>query len=73
MNVSYNDKNDLLYIRLDDKKQEVVNKRVTEDIVLDIGDGERIIGIEILNASKQVDLGKLLPVHYESSESIQPA
>jgi len=65
MNILYNDRTDLLYIRLDDKRQEVVNRRVSEDIVLDIGEGDRIIGIEILDASKHVTLERLLPVKYE--------
>jgi len=65
MNIVYNDKTDLLYIRLDDRKQEVINKRVSEDVVLDIGEGERIIGIEILDASKHVALERLLPVKFE--------
>jgi len=65
MNILYNDKTDLLYIRLDDRKQDVVNRRVSEDIVLDIGEGDRIIGIEILDASKHVNLERLLPVKYE--------
>lgn len=64
MNIVYNDKTDLLYIRLDDRKQDVVNKRVSEDIVLDIGENDKIIGIEILDASKHVALDKLLPVKY---------
>lgn len=65
MNILYNDKTDLLYIRLDDRKQDVINRRVSEDIVLDIGEGNRIIGIEIINASKHVTLERLLPVKYE--------
>jgi uncharacterized protein YuzE len=65
MNILYNDKTDLLYIRLDDRKQDVVNRRVSEDIVLDIGEGDRIIGIEILDASKHIALERLLPVKYE--------
>lgn len=68
MNILYNDKTDLLYIRLDDRKQDVVNKRVSEDIVLDIGENERVIGIEILDASKRVSLEKLLPVKYRPSK-----
>ena len=68
MNIVYNDKTDLLYIRLDDRKQDVINRRVTEDIVLDIGEGDRIIGIEILDASKHVLLERLLPVKYELAE-----
>ncbi|MDI6792294.1 MAG: DUF2283 domain-containing protein [bacterium] len=68
MNILYNDRSDLLYIRLDDRKQDVINRRVSEDIVLDMGEGERIIGIEILDASKHVSLERLLPVRYETLE-----
>ena len=65
MNISYNDKTDCLYIRLDDRKQDLENRRVDEDIVLDIGAGGRIVGIEILDASERIDLSKLFPVGYE--------
>ena len=70
MNILYNDKTDLLYIRLDDRKQDVINRRVSEDIVLDIGKGERVIGIEILDASKHVNLEKLLPIKYDISKKM---
>ena len=70
MNILYNDKTDLLYIRLDERKQEVVNKRISEDIVLDIGKDERVIGIEILNASKRVNLERLLPIKYETPKGV---
>jgi uncharacterized protein YuzE len=65
MKIIYDDKTDLLYIRLDESKQEVVNKRVTEGIVLDMGEGDRIIGIEILEASTHVSLDKILPIQSE--------
>ena len=65
MNILYDDKKDLLYIRLDDRTQDVVNRRVSEDVVLDIGVEDRIIGIEIIDASKHVSLEKLLPIKYE--------
>lgn len=71
MQILYNAKTDLLYLRLDDQRQEVINKRVSEDIVLDLGEGDRIVGIEILDASKHLNLEKLLPVTYEvSSEAV---
>lgn len=70
MNILYNDKTDLLYIRLDDRKQDVMNKHVSEDVVLDIGEVDRIVGIEILNASNHVNLEKLLPVKYEVSKTV---
>jgi uncharacterized protein YuzE len=40
---------------------------LTEDIVLDIGADNRIIGIEILDASKHLNLAELLPVKYQVS------
>ena len=67
MQILYNAKTDLLYLRLDDRKQQVINKRVSENIVLDIGEGDRIVGIEILDASKHLNLEKLLPVKYRVS------
>lgn len=69
MNIVYNDKTDLLYIRLDDRKQNTINRRVSEDIVLDIGEGNRIAGIEILDASRHVTLDRLLSIKYEVSKT----
>ena len=68
MQIFYDAKTDLLYLRLDDEKQQIVNKRVSEDIVLDLGEDDRIIGIEILDASKHLNLEKLLPVKYEVAQ-----
>ena len=65
MQIHYNAKSDLLYLRLDDRRQEVTNTRVSDDIVLDIGEDQRIVGIEILDASKHLNLESLLPVKYE--------
>ena len=71
MEILYNDRTDLLYIRLDERKQQVINKRISEDIVLDIGDDDKIVGIEVLDASKHLNLGKLFPVTYRvSSEAV---
>lgn len=68
MRIVYNDRRDLLYLQLDDREQPVINKRLSEDIVLDIGNDDRIVGIEILEASKHLNLERLLPVEYETSE-----
>jgi uncharacterized protein YuzE len=65
MRILYDVENDLLYLRLDDQPQAVINRRLSEDIVLDIGEEDRIVGIEILDASKHLRLEKLLPVKYQ--------
>lgn len=67
MTIHYNSTTDLLYIRIEEATQLVINKRVTEDIVLDIGKDDKIVGIEILDASKHVNLQRLLPVEYEKT------
>jgi uncharacterized protein YuzE len=60
MEILYNSKTDLLYLRLDDRKQAVLNKRISDDIVIDIGDDNRIVGIEIVDASRNLNLDRLL-------------
>ena len=70
MQIIYNAKTDLLSIRLDDRKQPLVNRHVTEDVVLDLGEGDRIVGIEILEASQHLNLEKLLPVKYEIATTV---
>ena len=67
MQILYNAKTDLLYLRLDDQKQPVINRRLAEDVMLDVGEGDRIVGIEILDASKRLNLESLLPVKYDVS------
>ncbi len=68
MQILYDTKTDLLYIRLDEQRQSVLNRQLAEDVALDIGEGERIVGIEILAASKHLNLERLLPVRYEVTE-----
>ena len=70
MQIQNNAKTDLLYLRMDDRPQEIINRRVSEDIVLDLGEDNRIVGIEILDASKHPNLRNLLPVTYETSEAV---
>lgn len=70
MQICYNAKTDVLYMRLDDQKQPVINRCVSDDITLDMGAGEKVVGIEILGASVHVNLKDLLPVEYQISAGI---
>jgi len=56
MQILYNAETDLLYLRFDDRQRQVISKRLSEDIVLSLGEGDRIVGIEILDASKRLNL-----------------
>jgi len=67
MQIQYDSRTDLLYLRLDDARQQVVNRRVSDDVVLDIGRDDRLVGIEIMDASRHIRMDKLLPVTYETA------
>lgn len=69
MQILYNAKTGLLYLRLDDREQEVINRRLSDDIVLDIGEDNKIVGIEIIDASQHLNLEGLLPVGYRLTGS----
>ena len=65
MQIVYNPKSDVLYIRLDEITQDVINQRVSGDVTLDIGKEDRIIGIEILDASLRLNLKNIFPVEFQ--------
>ena len=65
MIVQYHPGTDLLYLRFDERQQQVVNRQVSEGVVLDIGEGDRIVGVEILGASMRLDLSQVLPVRHQ--------
>ncbi|MCW3105647.1 MAG: hypothetical protein JWQ09_153 [Segetibacter sp.] len=67
MQITYDSKFDLLYLRLEPAKQKVTNIQVAEDIVFDMGEGDKIVGIEILDASKHVNLQSLMPIDFEKA------
>ena len=64
MTITYHRAADLLYICLDPDARQVVNTDIAESVVLELGENDRIVGIEILDASKRVDLARVLSVQY---------
>ena len=65
MQIVYNPKTDILYIRLDEQTQDVINQRASEDVVLDMGSENHIVGIEIMDASTRLNLKNIFPVEYQ--------
>ncbi len=65
MNVQYDTQTDLLYLRFDARQQPVTNRRVADDIVLDLGKNGALVGIEIMDASRHLDMRTVLPVRYD--------
>ncbi len=73
MKIHYDDRHDLLYFRFDPRRQELRNEDVADGVVLDIGDGDRIVGIEILDASRRLDIAALLPAELIHDTESEPA
>ncbi|HUT52185.1 MAG TPA: DUF2283 domain-containing protein [bacterium] len=55
MKISYDPEVDALYIRLIEGDHECRTVRLNDEIALNIGEGEKLVGIEILDAKKVLD------------------
>jgi uncharacterized protein YuzE len=54
MRITYDPKADAAYIRFRKGKFQVTTQRLTEDMAIDYGPDGKVVGIEILDASKYV-------------------
>ena len=55
------------YISLDEGPRHVTNVRVDDDIVLGVEEDDRIVGIEILDASRRVKLDQFVTLEYRKT------
>jgi uncharacterized protein YuzE len=66
MKISYDPEIDALYIRLLEGRQECRTIQLNEEIALNIGEGEKLVGIEILDAKEVLGSGQLPKVVLEN-------
>jgi len=59
MKISYDAEVDALYIRLIEGPQECRTVRLNEEIALNLGPGETLVGIEILDARQVLGCGQV--------------
>ena len=52
MKIDHDKEADAMYIRLQEGEFQCRNVRLTDDIALDFAAGERLVGIEVLGASR---------------------
>jgi uncharacterized protein YuzE len=62
MKITYDRSVDAAYIYLKERPSQVTTVRLTEDIAVDFGPGEEVVGIEILSASEHLGLDPEKPV-----------
>lgn len=73
MRISYDPEVDALYIRLIEGNHECRTVRLNEEVALNIGAGERLVGIEILDAKEVLGQGQLPPLLLENIALAQAA
>ena len=66
MRISYDAEVDALYIRLVEGPQECRTVRLSEEVALDLGPGERLVGIEVLEASRVLGAKLTEPIELEN-------
>ena len=66
MRISYDAEVDALYIRLVEGEHECRTLRLNDEIALNIGPGEQLVGIEILDARELLGRGDLPRVVLEN-------
>jgi uncharacterized protein YuzE len=66
MKITYDDEIDAVYIKLVDGEHQCRTLRLNDDIALNIGKGEVLVGIEILDAKEVLAHGKLPNVFLEN-------
>ena len=69
MKVYYDDEADALYLKLGDDSPDGVIE-ISEGVNIDTTSENKIIGIEILNASKKLDLTSLLSYSFKFEKEI---
>ena len=69
MKISSDSEIDALYIRFVEGKHECRTVRLNEEVALNIGAGEKLVGIEILDAKEVLGSGRIPLVTLEGLES----
>ena len=71
MQLTYDTRHDIAYLRLNEKTADVETIQVNEEFNIDITPDGTVYGIELLNANQQVraeDQGKLVVINEASGE-----
>jgi len=61
MKISYDQQVDALYISFNQRPTELTTVRLSEDVAIDLGPKEEIVGIEVLDASEHLSLERMKP------------
>lgn len=68
MKITYDKKTDAMYIKLNDKATYHNSRKITDDVLIDYSKNGKVVGVEVLAASKNA----ILPALQEKI-TVQPA
>jgi len=71
MRISYDSEVDALYIRLLEGRYECRTLRLTDEVSLNIGPEEQLVGIEVLDAKAVLGKGALPTVELDNVSAVQ--
>ena len=69
MKISYDSEIDALYIRFVEGQHECHMVRLNEEVALNLGAGEKLVGLEILDAKEVLGAGRIPVVTLEGLEA----
>jgi uncharacterized protein YuzE len=69
MRISVNRKLNVAYVRLQDSPETVETKKLSEDLLMDVGPDGTVYGLELLNASEQLRSADLAELEVENEDS----
>lgn len=68
MKITYDKKTDAMYIKFDEKAVYHNTRKVTDDVLVDYAKNGKVVGVEVLAASKNTELTKI-----PETITVQPA
>jgi uncharacterized protein YuzE len=61
MKLRYDPEVDALYISFKQELAQMITIRLNEDVAVDLGLGEEVVGIEVLDASERLNIDRKVP------------
>jgi uncharacterized protein YuzE len=71
MKITYDNEIDALYIRLIEGPKQCRTVRLSEEVALNIGEDEKLVGIEILDARQVLGTGKTPELTVENIDLVE--
>lgn len=62
MKITYDPEADAAYFYISEKTEPPDTRQIDEDIYLDFDEANRLVGVEVLAASRRLDINRLLPL-----------